>query len=143
MSWITQIFSSGVEKVVSSAGEAIDRLITSDEERLTLRNELVLIQARVKLEGEKQALDAEANLEREISDRWKSDNATDSSLAKNVRPAALIYLMMFMSVIIIADSTAYFIFDVKDAYVTLLETLLVVTFAAYFGSRGFEKVMKK
>lgn len=40
MSWITDMFSSSVSNVVDSVGNAIDKLVTSDEERLLLRNEL-------------------------------------------------------------------------------------------------------
>lgn len=50
MSWFTQLFSGGIDKVISSVGEAADRLVTSDEERLKLRNELALIEAKARLD---------------------------------------------------------------------------------------------
>ena len=140
MSWFTDLFAGGVDKVISSVGEAADRLITSDQERLQLRNELALIEVKAKLDAQKQADDAEHKLEVEISERWKADMQGDEPLAKKVRPYSLVYLLGFMSLIIFTDSAEGFNFDVKEAYITLIETLLVTVFVAYFGSRGIEKV---
>ena len=140
MSWFTDLFTGGIDKVVSAVGDAADRLITSDEERLTLQNELALIQVKAKLEAQKQADDAEAKLEEEISERWKADMASDDSWAKKVRPVSLVYLLLFMTVIILGDSITELAFEVKDAYVDLIQNLLITVFVAYFGSRGIEKV---
>lgn len=141
MSWFTDLFAGGVDKVVSSVGEAADRLITSDEERLTLKNELVLIQTKATLDAQKQAGELEQKLEEQISERWKSDMSSDDPWAKKVRPFSLVYLLVFMSLIIIVDSASV-TFEVKEAYITLIETLLVTVFIAYFGSRGVEKVVQ-
>ena len=140
MSWFTDLFAGGVDKVISSVGEAADRLITSDEERLTLKNELALIQAKAVLDGQKQADTAEKQLEEEVTARWQADMGQEDTLAKRVRPASLLYLLMFMTVIILGDSITSLGFDVKESYVQLIETLLVTVFVAYFGSRGIEKV---
>jgi hypothetical protein len=140
MSWLTTLFAGGIDKVVSSVGEAADRLITSDEERLKLHNELALIQVKAQLDAQKQADDAEKQLEQEVTARWQADMGQDDKLAKRVRPASLLYLMGFMTVIILADSIDGLGFDVKESYVGLIETLLVTVFVAYFGSRGIEKV---
>lgn len=142
MSWFTDLFARGVDKVVSAVGDAADKLITSDEERLTLKNELALIQVKAQLEAQAEANEAEQKLEAEITERWKSDMSSDDPWAKKVRPFSLLYLLGFMSVIIVADSTAWFNFDVKPSYVGLIETLLVTVFVAYFSSRGIEKVMQ-
>ena len=40
MSWFTDLFSSGVSEVVDSVGEAIDKLVTSDEEKGLLKIQL-------------------------------------------------------------------------------------------------------
>lgn len=143
MSWFTDLFTGGVDKVISSVGEAADRLITSDEERLKLKNELALIEAKALLDGKRMELDAETKLEEEVTKRWQADMGQDDPLAKRVRPLSLLFLLLFMSGIIIADSINIIGFDVKQGYVDLLESLLVVTFVAYFGSRGVEKVFSK
>lgn len=143
MSWFTDLFTGGVDKVISSVGEAADRLITSDEERLKLKNELALIEAKALLDGKRMELDAETKLEEEVTKRWQADMGQEDPLAKRVRPLSLLFLLLFMSGIIIADSINIVGFDVKQGYVDLLESLLVVTFVAYFGSRGVEKVFSK
>lgn len=142
-SWWTQLFTGGIDKVVSSVGEAADRLITSDEERLKLKNELALIEAKAILDGKRMELEAETKLEEEVTKRWQADMGQDDPLAKRVRPISLIYLMLFMSIIIVGDSIDGIGFDVKQGYVDLLESLLIVTFVAYFGSRGVEKVFRR
>jgi hypothetical protein len=41
MSWFSSILSGGVDKIVDSVGTAVDSIVTSDEERLILKNELI------------------------------------------------------------------------------------------------------
>jgi len=78
----------------------------------------------------------------EITKRWESDMASDNLLSKTVRPMALIFLTLFMTFIIFTDSKTEWSFDVKESYITLLETLLLAVYLAYFGSRGIEKYKK-
>lgn len=78
----------------------------------------------------------------EISKRWSADMTSDSWLSKNVRPLVLIYLIVFMSLIIVSDSKTGWGFDVNDGYIKLLESLLITVVVAYFGSRGVEKFQK-
>jgi hypothetical protein len=74
-----------------------------------------------------------------ISDRWQYDMKSDSWLSKNTRPLTLIYLTLCMTLYIVLDSLQI-VFDMKDAWIDLLQTLLVTVYVAYFGSRGAEKV---
>ena len=140
MKWLTDLFAAPIDKIVTSVGEAIDRNVTSDHERLKLHNDLVSITARAELDAMKQANDAEKQLEQEVTARWQADMSQDDTMAKRVRPASLLYLLVFMTIIILADSIDGLGFDVKASYVDLIETLLVTVFVAYFGSRGIEKV---
>ena len=78
----------------------------------------------------------------EITKRWESDMASDNLLSKTVRPMALIFLTLFMTFIVFTDSKTEWSFDVKESYITLLETLLLAVYLAYFGSRGIEKYKK-
>lgn len=141
MSWLQDLFTSSVGTVVEKTGEAIDRLITSDEERLKLKNELIAIELKAKLEAQKQADDAEIKLEEEVTERWKIDGSGDDPLAKKVRPGALIFLLLSITFFVFVDSTTYFDFDIRQAYIDLYESLLLLVFAAYFGGRTLEKVM--
>jgi hypothetical protein len=106
------------------------------EERLL---ELGIEKARLEQEELKVLLEAQANQENNVSDRWKADMASDSWLSKNIRPGTLIYIL-----------TAYLIFaglsaagiNVQEAYVSLLGQWGMLVMTAYFGGRTVEKVME-
>ena len=74
----------------------------------------------------------------EISKRWDSDMKSDSWLSKNTRPMSLIFLTVSMVILILLDSFEIE-FNVAEGWVSLLQTLLVTVYVAYFGSRGAEK----
>ena len=134
MSWLTDIFSTSASAIVDSVGNAIDKLVTSDEEKLQLKNELVKIQLEATLKANEQANEAEA----QITERWKSDN--EHVITRLVRPISFGWVIMLFSVVIIGDTN--WGFTVKDAYIPVIETLLVTMTVAYYGGRSFEKFKK-
>lgn len=85
-------------------------------------------------EATKQALSEDSA----ITDRWKADMESDSWLSKNTRPLVMLSLLAFLFIIMILDSMNI-TFDVKPAYINLMESLLITVVVAYFGSRGVEK----
>jgi hypothetical protein len=74
----------------------------------------------------------------EVSKRWAADMKSDSWLSKNTRPMSLIFLTLSMVLLILLDSFEWD-FHVSEGWVSLLQTLLVTVYMAYFGSRGVEK----
>jgi hypothetical protein len=74
----------------------------------------------------------------EVSKRWVSDMSSDSYLSKNVRPMMLIFLTISTWLLILMDSLNIE-FAVGIEWIDLLKSLLITTYVAYFGSRGFEK----
>ena len=78
---------------------------------------------------------------KEVSNRWRADMKSDSWLSKNTRPLALVFLTA-SSVFMMAVDSFHTRFDVDDAWISLLKTLLVTVYVAYFGSRGAEKITK-
>ena len=76
---------------------------------------------------------------KDVSSRWRSDMKSDSWLSKNTRPLTLIYLTFSSTILMIIDSF-HTMFSVDEAWVSLLKTLLVTVYVAYFGSRGAEKI---
>lgn len=106
------------------------------EERLL---ELGIEKARLEQEELQSLLNAQANQENNVSDRWKSDMASDSWLSKNIRPGTLVYIL-----------TAYLVFaglsaagiQVQESYVSLLGQWGMLVMTAYFGGRTVEKVME-
>ena len=133
MGWLNEIFSSSVGSVIESVGKVADSLITSDQERIQLKNELVKIQLEATLKANEQANEAEM----QITERWKSDN--EHLITRLVRPLSFAWVILLFSIVIIGDTN--FGFSIKDAYIPVLESLLITMTLAYFGSRGAEKMM--
>ena len=132
MSWLTDIFSSSASAIVDSVGTAIDKLVTSDEERLAMKNELIKIQLEATLKANEQANEAEM----QITERWKSDN--ENLLTRAVRPFSYAWVIVLFSAMILTDGNIGQ-FKINTAYIPVIETLLVTMTVAYFGGRTFEK----
>jgi hypothetical protein len=131
---MTDLFSSGASSIVDSVGNAIDKIVTNDEEKLILRNALVKIEKDAKLKTEELAIEAD----KQITERWKIDS--EHTVTRLVRPISFAWVIILFSVVMVGDSN--FGFSIKEAYIPVLETLLVTMVAAYFGSRGIEKSIK-
>ncbi len=123
ISWLT----GGLVKEV---GDVIDKLTTTKEEKLEIKNQLQVILEK-----------AEANAQTEITSRWKSDMSSDSFLSKNIRPMVLIYLTFIFSVLAFADGNVGQ-FKIAEAYIPIFQTLLVTVYGAYFVGRSWEKGRK-
>ena len=104
------------------------------EERLL---ELGIEKARVEQEELKILLEAQANQEDNISDRWKAEMSSDSWLSKNIRPMALIAI--FVAFFLFTMMSA-FGFNAQESYVNLLGQWGQIIFLAYFGGRTVEKL---
>ena len=64
--------------------------------------------------------------------RHENDMQSDSWLSKNIRPMALIYLMILF--------TLAFFMDVPSGVLEMLRDLLMTIFVFYFGARTLEKI---
>jgi hypothetical protein len=74
-----------------------------------------------------------------ITDRWKADMESDSWLSKNTRPLVMLSLIGFLFLMIIFDSAIKEGFEVKDAYLQIVQYAIETVVVAYYGSRGVEK----
>ena len=134
MSW-TDIFSGGVDKLVGSVSEGLDSLFTSDEERATAK---LLIQKEVNnFKGV--ILAAKAQEDKEITERWKSDN--EHGVTRLVRPISYFFVLLMFAFLVFFDGNVGQ-FKVNPVYIPVIEGLLITMTIAYFGSRGIEKVTK-
>ena len=59
MEFFRNMFTASASAIVDSVGNAIDKLVTSDAEKLQLKNELVKIQLEATLKANEQANEAE------------------------------------------------------------------------------------
>lgn len=135
MSWLSEIFSSSASAIVDSVGNAVDKLVTSDEEKLQLKNELVKIQLEATLKANEQANAAEG----QITERWKSDN--EHWLTRLVRPLSYAWVILLFSSVVMMDGNIGQ-FKINIAYIPVIESLLVTMTLAYFGARTIEKFKK-
>ena len=130
MSILGKIFSGGATELVKGVGGVIDELHTSKEE---------------KLEAERKIKDMimgyEAEMQKQVTERWKLDMNSDSWLSKNIRPLVLVFLVVSTVLLVFIDA-GFIKFDVKDSYVDLLQLVLITVIGAYFGGRSLEKVKK-
>lgn len=141
MKWLKTLFTGSVHKVVDSIGEAIDKNVTNDEERLALRNDLVAIELGAQLEGDK----LELQYEQELSKRHQSDMQSDDKWSKRIRPLSLAFLLGVITVLAVTDGNLVWgeaEFTINPAYVSLFQALLMTAFGFYFGGRSLEKIVK-
>ena len=124
MKKIIQWLSGGVIKEI---GNVIDKLTTTDEERLEVKKQIQQI-----LE------DADTKAQLEVSKRWEADMKSDSFLSKNIRPMILIYLTVIFTSLAFFDGNVGE-FKIAEEYIPIFQTLLVTVYGAYFVGRTWEK----
>ena len=90
----------------------------------------------------KAMVDAEVRFQENVTERWKADMNSDVRLTKLIRPYSLIALMIMFIGLAVADSIPSLQFEVKDVYVSLLQTLTMTAFGAYFAGRSMEKIKR-
>ncbi len=130
MNILGKVFSSGATELVKGVGGVIDNLHTSKEEKLEAENKI-----------KDMIMGYEAEMQKQVTERWKVDMNSDSWLSKNIRPLVLIFLVVSTVLMIFIDA-GVIAFEVKDTWVDLLQLVLITVIGAYFGGRSLEKVKK-
>ena len=130
MSILGTIFSGGATELVKGVGGVIDDLHTSEEEKLEAAQKIKELVSNYEVE-----------MEKTITDRWKSDMASDSWLSKNVRPMVLVFLVVATVFMIFIDAGTIE-FNVEAKWTDLLQLVLITVIGAYFGGRSLEKTKK-
>lgn len=97
--------------------------------------------AQFEKEMEEIFIKAEADMQKNVTDRWKTDMNSDSFLSKNVRPMVLIFLVVSTVIMVFIDA-GVIAFEVKDNWIDLLQLVLITVIGAYFGGRSAEKFKK-
>jgi hypothetical protein len=124
MALLTSLFS----KLLGNADKVIDEVVTSQEEKLVLKNKLQ------EIVNEHQSV-----IEQEVSKRWEADMKSDNWLSKSIRPLVMGWLVVATTLLIFIDA-GFIAFEVEDKWVDLLQIVLITVIGAYFGSRGLEKI---
>jgi hypothetical protein len=125
-----KILSGGAAELVKGVGGIIDNLHTSKEEKLA---------AELKIKD--MIMGYEAEMQKQVTERWKMDMNSDSWLSKNIRPLVLVFLVVATVLLIFIDA-GVISFKVEDKWTDLLQLVLITVIGAYFGGRSLEKVKK-
>jgi hypothetical protein len=113
--------------VIKEVGNVIDKLTTTKEEKLEAQR---LIQEILEK--------ADSEAQEQVTERWKADMASDSWLAKNIRPLVLVFLTFIFSILAFADGNIGE-FKITKEYIPIFQSLLITVYGAYFVGRTWEK----
>jgi len=127
MKKLLSLLSGGLIKDV---GNVIDKLTTTDEERLAAKQKIQELLEK-----------ADQDAQTQITERWKLDMQSDSFLSKNIRPLVLIYLTVIFTVLAFFDGNVGG-FQVDEDYIPIFQSLLITVYGAYFVGRTWEKAKK-
>ena len=108
----------------------VDNIITTDEERITLKTKLKEILKQ-----------AESSAQEQVTRRWEADSKA-GWLPANIRPLTLIFLTFVFVIISVFDGNLGG-FAISPAYIPIYQTLLLCVYSAYFAGRSIEKIKKK
>jgi hypothetical protein len=124
---MNKIFAWLTGGVIKEIGNAIDKLTTTEEEKLEIKKQVQII-----LE------EADNNAQQQVTDRWNADMNSDSWLPKNIRPLVLVFLTFVFSLLAFTDGNIGE-FKIAKEYIPIFQTLLVTVYGAYFVGRTWEK----
>jgi hypothetical protein len=124
---MNKIFQWLTGGVIKNIGDVVDKLTTTEEEKLVIKKQIQEILEK-----------ADSDAQAQVTDRWKSDMASDSFLSKNIRPLVLIYLTFIFTVLSFFDGNIGG-FAVAEQYIPIFQSLLITVYGAYFVGRTWEK----
>ena len=85
---------------------------------------------------------AEAEMQKNVTERWQADLQHGNWLTRSVRPLVLIFLIVSTVLLVFIDS-GFIAFEVEEKWTDLLQLVLITVIGAYFGGRSVEKLRKK
>lgn len=124
MKKILQLITGGLVKDI---GDVIDKVTTTDEERLTAKQKIQELLEK-----------ADNDAQTQVTERWKLDMQSDSFLSKNIRPLVMVFLTAMFTILAFTDGNIGQ-FSIQKEYIPIFQTLLVTVYGAYFVGRTWEK----
>ena len=124
---LAKIFGNAGGSVLDKLSGVADRFITTGDEKRAFQKDMEQI-----------FLDAEAAMQKNVTDRWKADLEHGNFLTRSVRPLVLIFLILSTVIMVFVDSGSID-FNVEQKWTDLLQLVLMTTIGAYFGGRSVEK----
>jgi len=124
MKKILQLITGGLIKDI---GDVIDKVTTTDEERLQAKQNIQELLEK-----------ADNDAQTQVTERWKLDMQSDSFLSKNIRPIVMVFLTSMFTVLAFTDGNIGQ-FTIQKEYIPIFQTLLITVYGAYFVGRTWEK----
>lgn len=122
-----KIFGNAAGGIVEKLGNVADKFITTGDEKRKFQKEMETI-----------FINAEAEMQKNVTERWKADLEHGNWLTRSVRPLVLIFLIVSTVLLVFIDSGSIQ-FEVAEKWVDLLQLTLITTIGAFFGGRSYEK----
>ncbi len=127
---LAKIVGGSAVGVAEKLGGVVDKFVHTKEEKAAFQKEMTQIFSN-----------AEAEQQKNVTERWKVDMQHGNKLTRSVRPLVLIFLIVSTVLLIFVDA-GFINFTVDNEWKELLKLLLMTTVAAYFGGRSYEKGQK-
>ena len=125
-----KLFGKAGGSVVDKLAGVADRFIRTKDEKAAFEKEMTQI-----------LIEAEAAMQKNVTERWKADLEHGNWLTRSVRPLVLIFLIVATVLMVFIDSGSIN-FNVEEKWTDLLQIVLMTTIGAYFGGRSVEKFNK-
>ena len=127
-----------LDSLLGIGTKLIDKLIPDPAAKAQAQLELATLAQNGELAKMANETDIYKTEQNNVTDRWKSDDATDSWLAKNIRPLSLVAI--FVGYFLFALMSA-FGYNANEGYVNLLGQWGMLIMSAYFGGKTLENII--
>ena len=128
---LAKLFGNAGGGIMSKLAGVADKFIQTKEEKADFEKEMTQI-----------FIQAEAEMQKNVTDRWKADLEHGNWLTRSVRPLGLVFLIVTTVIMVFVDSGSIN-FNVEQKWTDLLQLVLITVIGAYFGGRSVEKLRKK
>ena len=124
---LAKLFGNAGGGIVDKLSGVVDRFVRTKDEKAEFEKQMTEI-----------FIDAEAAMQKNVTERWKADLEHGNWLTRSVRPLVLIFLIVSTVIMVFIDSGSI-AFEVEQKWTDLLQLVLMTTIGAYFGGRSVEK----
>jgi hypothetical protein len=124
---LAKLFGKAGGGIVDKLAGVADRFIRTKDEKAEFEKQMTGI-----------LIDAEAAMQKNVTERWKADLEHGNWFTRSVRPLVLVFLIVSTVLMVFIDSGSIN-FTVEEKWTDLLQLVLMTTIGAYFGGRSVEK----
>jgi len=128
---LSKLFGNTGGAIIDKLAGVADKFIQTKEEKAKFEKEMTQI-----------FIEAEKEMQKNVTERWKADLEHGNWLTRSVRPLVLVFLIVTTVLMVFIDSGSI-AFQVEEKWTDLLQLVLITVIGAYFGGRSVEKLRKK